>query len=62
MKDMPFDGSGSGDGTMEYDLGNRYPTKYNLNYNLKMRLEKDGLIMHMKMSDNFVNICKILSL
>jgi hypothetical protein len=62
MKDLPFNGSGSGGGTMEYDLENRYPTKYNLNYNLKMRLSKDGLIMHMAMKDNLINFCKIQSI
>jgi hypothetical protein len=62
MKDMPVEGSGSGNGTMEYDLTERYPTLYNLSYNMKMRVTKEELIMHMNMDNNVRLTCKIQAL
>jgi hypothetical protein len=62
MKDVPVDGSGSGEGTMEYNLKDRYPTQYDFNYNLNMRVAKEGLIMHVKMNENLINTCKIQAL
>jgi len=60
LKDIPIEGSGSGEGTMAYDLPNRYPSQYLLTYQINLRIAKDGMIMHMKMSDSLENNCKIL--
>lgn len=59
LKNIPVEGSGSGSGTMEYDLQNRYPAKYYLQYQIKIRFAKDGMIMHMNLTDIFENACII---
>lgn len=59
LKDLPVDGFGSGDGLMEYDLKNQYPTLYKLSYLIKMRIAKQGLIMHMNMNSDLTSTCKI---
>jgi hypothetical protein len=62
MKDVPVEGSGSGDGTMEYDLKERYPTMFNFNYKMKVRIRKEELIMHMNIDNNINLRCKIQTL
>jgi len=59
VKDLPIEGFGSGDGIMEYDLKNQYPTNYKLSYLIKMRIAKEGLILHMNMKTDLNNTCKI---
>ncbi len=59
VKDLPVTGYGSGDGLMEYDLKNQYPVMYKLGYFIKMRIAKEGLIMHMNMSTDLTSTCKI---
>jgi hypothetical protein len=59
VRDLPVDGYGSGTGTMEYDLKNQYPTSYGLGYLIKMRIAKEGLILHMIMDADLTSTCKI---
>jgi hypothetical protein len=59
VKDLPVEGFGSGDGLMEYDLKNQYPTNYKLTYLIKMRIAKEGLILHMNMKSDLTSTCKI---
>ncbi len=59
VKDLPVDGNGIGDGVMEYDLKNQYPTMYRLGYLIKMRIAKEGLILHMNMNTDLTSTCKI---
>jgi hypothetical protein len=59
VRDLPIEGFGSGDGLMEYDLKNQYPTNYKLSYLIKMRIAKEGLILHMNMKTDLNSTCKI---
>jgi hypothetical protein len=59
VKDLPVAGNGSGDGQMEYDLKNQYPVMYKLSYLIRMRIAKEGLIMHMNMSSDLTSTCRI---
>lgn len=59
VRDLPVDGYGSGTGIMEYDLKNQYPTSYSLGYLIKMRIAKEGLILHMNMNTDLTSTCKI---
>jgi hypothetical protein len=59
VKDIPVEGSGAGEGSMEYDLQNRYPSLFRLRYQIYLRIAKEGMIMHLKMNDDYENACKI---
>ena len=59
VRDLPIEGFGSGNGLMEYDLKNQYPSNYKLSYLIRMRIAKEGLILHMNMKTDFSSNCKI---
>lgn len=59
VKDLPVGGSGSGNGSMEYDLDKHYPALYKLKYQIFMRIAKESLIMHMNMISDLTSISSI---
>ena len=61
-KDKSIPGVGTGEGLMEYDLQNHYPSLYNLSYQIKVTQTKDGRNTDMKMTTNMLNTCKVHAL